>query len=506
MPPFLSSFLSRPQESRDPLAIAAPSLIIRNLTAHPFELRVLERFKPAVGQKSSPQSAFRFGRNLTHPTSDAASTSSDSKQDENAQPTSRQDIENVSIQPFTIVKTEFNPPLHEDREVVRLTFEVQDQRFRMDCPSPTFLSQTLQPLAPDPKFHFTGVFLPRDSFVCIFSSADLDCWMRHMSDATPLSALSIPGTHNSPTCYNALPSVRCQAVSIREQLDNGVRFLDVRVQPDSPKSPHLVLVHSAFSVSLTRTKYFRELEETVVRFLEKNPTETIILSLKREGTGRATDPQLATILMDHYASESAPHCDRWYTNPQIPTLSAARGKIVLLRRFKLNDAQRETHGGRGFGIDASSWADNTPYQMQENLCVQDFYEVLETVNIEKKIRFATDQAERAGDVVAALPGATADSNGGAITHQPLYLNFLSASNFFKVGCWPDRIAAKLNPAMVAHLCLRHHVRGDGERDGDGGTGIIVCDYVGSDGGDWDLVKCIVGCNTRLMVRELKLER
>jgi len=50
---------------------------------------------------------------------------------------------------------------------------------------------------------------------------------------------------------------------------------------------------------------------------------------------------------------------------------------------------------------------------------------------------------------------------------------------------------------------------DGDRGetivGDGGTGIVVLDWVGL-GGDWDLVRCIVGMNSRLMMREMSLTK
>ena len=41
--------------------------------------------------------------------------------------------------------------------------------------------------------------------------------------------MSIPGTHNSAACHVALPSVQCQGATVTEQLEHGVRFLDVRV-------------------------------------------------------------------------------------------------------------------------------------------------------------------------------------------------------------------------------------------------------------------------------------
>lgn len=230
-----------------------------------------------------------------------------------------------------------------------------------------------------------------------------------------------------------------------------------------------------------------------------------MISLKREGTGDATDEDLARIFSENYTGDAAPHGRKWYDEPGIPTLGQCRGKIVLLRRFRLGPKQRTLHNNQGFGINAAAWADNTPHDMQAFVCVQDFYEVLETENVDKKIKFAEEQCERAGDVTCHLPGITTDRDHPA-PRQPFYLNFLSASNFWKVGCWPEKIAARLNPSLIDHLCRVHHVEREGgrEKPGDGGTGVLILDWVGG-GGDWDLVRCIVGCNSRLMVREMELK-
>ena len=81
--------------------------------------------------------------------------------------------------------------------------------------------------------------------------------------------------------------------------------------------------------------------------------------------------------------------------------------------------------------------------------------------------------------------------------MPLFINFLSASNFWKVGTWPEKIAARVNPAITAHLCLKHMLEDDSRvKEGEWGTGIVVTDWVGLDG-DWDLFRCIVGLNSRL---------
>ena len=58
---------------------------------------------------------------------------------------------------------------------------------------------------------------------------DYKTWLKDIDDNKKISQLSIPGTHNSAACHVALPSVQCQGATVTEQLEHGVRFLDVRV-------------------------------------------------------------------------------------------------------------------------------------------------------------------------------------------------------------------------------------------------------------------------------------
>lgn len=474
-------------------AMAFPTLTIRNLTATAIELKVVERFQSAGSRTSeNPKGIANITKtfsglmsNFTSPAAPQTGTASASL--------SNQDV-SIPIAAFETKATDIQPNAN---EVLRLTVEVDGQRYQVDAPTPSQRSIVLAPLSPDPKFEFTAVYLPVSSHLALYSSAKLESWMSKLKDELPLSSLSIPGTHNSPTHHTALPSVRCQAVSVAEQLNNGVRFLDIRVQPESSDDPSkdgLILVHSAFPISLTGNKYLRDLLNTVYSFLDANPSETVIVSLKREGVGKSTDQQLSKILHTHYANDA----NRWFVENRIPTLGESRKKIVLIRRFGLDDSLKGEQGGKGWAIDAESWPDNCA----DGTCssgeirVQDFYEVAEHENIGKKIAFSTDQLKRAAEACCALPG---DSSAAAAeaAKQPFFMNFLSASNFWRANCWPDRIAAKVNPSVIDHLCRVHNETAG--HNGDGGTGIVVCDWVGQNG-DWDLVRCIVGMNTKLQMR------
>ncbi|OJD37780.1 phosphatidylinositol phospholipase c [Diplodia corticola] len=464
-----------------------PPLTIRNLTSTPLDLKLVERYEAPGTKKARCLGTLRA--TLVSPSS--------KKLAENAESFARQDV-NIHLEPFRSQATDIKPLDREATHTLRLTIEADGQRYRIE-PSHSHASQTFTPLVPGPKHQFTGIFFPKDSFLAVYSSAKLQCWMRELSDVTPLSGLSIPGTHNTPTCHRSLPSVRCQAVSPKEQLENGVRFFDIRVQPEDPEDASkdgLILVHGAFPISLTGSKHLRSLMHDIRDFLNHNVSETVIVSLKREGTGHATDQQLSMILHDHYATEDP---SWWYTEPRIPKLGEVRGKLVLMRRFAIDDRLKAEHNGAGWGLDAEDWAYNTPDDTHGTVRVQDFCEVLETENIQIKTKYAEEHMARAAELVCPVPGITTDAVN-PVPPGPLYLNFLSASNFWKVGCWPEKIAAKLNPAMIEYLCMKHHCDAS---HGDGSTGIVVCDWVGGDG-DWDLVRCIVGMNSFLEMREKQL--
>lgn len=466
-------------------------LIIRNLTAQPVDLKIIEYFDPLPHLSDNPLS------NLT--SNFSSFLHKRDKSPAAAQSFSSQDV-SIRLEPLKSTRTDVELR-GTPTQSLRLTFEVDAERYRLDNLAPSTSSATLTPLSENPRQSLTAIYLPQASHLTLFSSTHLSSWMGKLKDETSLSALSIPGTHNSPTCHRALPSVRCQATSPPEQLDNGVRFFDIRVQPEDPKDlskDPLVLVHSVFPISLTGPKYFRDLVNEVFAFLDRNPSETVIMSLKREGPGEANDAQLSRILRDHYAGD----VNHWFTEPRIPTLGEARHKIVLVRRFGLEDGLRNEWGGAGWCISAENWADNTPYAFSPSgdVCVQDFYEVTQSENIEKKIQYSEDQLARAAQCEYILhdPNVAASSS---LPKQPFYINFLTASSFWKVDCWPENVAEKLNPAIVEYLCTKHHET-DGENSpaGDGGTGIVVCDWVGYKG-NWDLVRCIVGMNTRLELRE-----
>ncbi|RMZ88561.1 hypothetical protein DV736_g4214, partial [Chaetothyriales sp. CBS 134916] len=484
---------SNNRETPKPAAMVS-NLSVRNISTVPLTLVLVEHFNPekdaGVFQLSNVThtlAAVTNATGLTNATTQkaVAPIAAGDKPFATSQP-------NIKLPSFQIIQTDIQAVVHTEKERLRLTFQSdRGDKYRLNCPVPVSESARLEGPANAPV-QLTGIFISDNHFVTLFTAFDLAKWQAKIPNDTPLGALSIPGTHNSPTCFTAPPSVRCQAVSPVEQLQKGVRFFDLRLQapePYDPKSDRLLLVHSVFPISLLAPKYFRDLYNEILKFLSDNPSETLIVSLKREGTGNGTDEQLSLILKNHYTN---PH--QWFTEPRVPTLGEARGRIVLFRRFALDQSLKGEWGGKGWGIDATGWADNTPNSTcpSGDVCIQDFYEVMEPSSITKKIQYSEAQLERSG-----CCSFDASNHATGAKKFPLYINFLTASNFWNIGTWPEKIAAQVNPAVLKILARQHMAKPDGGvRDGDWSTGIVITDWVGLNG-NWDLFRAIVGMNVRL---------
>ncbi|KAH8731136.1 PLC-like phosphodiesterase [Phaeosphaeriaceae sp. PMI808] len=473
-------------------------ITVRNLTPGIISITRIEQFGDPNTLQTKARGYF-FSQRKASPT-----TSSAPELGEHAESFTYKDV-NIALEPFesftlahNISEQADDTALTTSEKTLRLTIEdAGGFRHRIDV-HPSYTQKSSQkciPLSATSSTSYTALFHPSKpiSHLTIHKNHlyNYQRWMSTLPDTLPLSAISIPGTHNSHTHYRALPSVRCQNVDVATQLANGIRFLDIRLQPPpatDASTKDLYLVHGAFPISLSGPKYFAPLLETCYAFLSANPTETILISLKREGIGGATDDHLSSILSKHYIEPNQP---KWYTSPQIPYLGATRGKLVLIRRY--------TSSTHAIGLDASSWPHNSPHAPTPSFCIQDFCDVMTQDVIPTKLDYVNAHLVRAAACHHHVPGATTDATN-PVPPGPLYLNFVSASNFWVKGCWPEAIAKRVMGGVEAWLCRGHFLdvvkRG---KSGDGGTGVLIMDCVGENG-DWDIVRLVVGMNMGVLKR------
>ena len=185
------------------------------------------------------------------------------------------------------------------------------------------------------------------------SYVDGPCWMKYVDDNKFLDELSIPGTHDSSTCSvdnDTEPQssqVKCQQDYIPTQLLEGIRYFDIRLgKGDNPG-----ICHGDFYLFKKDGDYLH-LSDVIgyfKTFLSENPREALIMLASR-GNDEATDDSVTTA----FAKVMGDNSDLFYTSSHVPTLGEVRGKIVLLRRFRLAG---NSVSGHTWGLDLTEWDD-----------------------------------------------------------------------------------------------------------------------------------------------------
>ena len=168
-------------------------------------------------------------------------------------------------------------------------------------------------------------------------------WMSEIKDGTPLSDITMPGTHDSGTMSVDFPIwSKTQTMSVKDQLNIGVRYIDLRLEHVSDVYYNAQVVHGSSKCWNSGGGHLTlyEVLEDVYSFLNSNPSETVIVSVKQDAgddiNALAKDVNTLIDLRSDY----------WFTGSYTPSLGNVRGKCVL--------ATRISEIGRGISL---SWGD-----------------------------------------------------------------------------------------------------------------------------------------------------
>jgi 1-phosphatidylinositol phosphodiesterase len=169
-------------------------------------------------------------------------------------------------------------------------------------------------------------------------------WMSAIDGNRPLSALTLPGSHD--TCAYTVDDrlARTQHATLDDQLHHGVRVLDIRCRHEHDR---FAIHHGGIPLGLT----FDDVVRTCARFLAQHPGECIVMSVKDEWPAHDCTRTFAATF-EWYVAQLANA--RWHLAPELPLLHAVRGGIVLLRRFTSDTP---------LGIDLTAWPDNATFDI-----------------------------------------------------------------------------------------------------------------------------------------------
>ncbi|HLK99482.1 MAG TPA: phosphatidylinositol-specific phospholipase C [Myxococcaceae bacterium] len=259
-----------------------------------------------------------------------------------------------------------------------------------------------------------------NAFTITNKPLDPQNWMGRVADSKLLSQLTIPGTHDSTASWSVIPSACCQSLSTTDQLNLGIRFLDIRCKQEFNA---LLLMHGPIPEGGPVNGIFQE----CANFLQAHPKETILMSIKNEGSDdEAFDAALRT------AMSAFPSL--FYVNDELPTLGAARKKVVFLRRVNVSAA-----GPWGLAL-ATGWQDNTTFDIQykssngqpQSFHVQDVYGTAD-------VNFKWAQ------IKACLDMAAGTTEGG------MFLNFCSATGSALQLTDPKTMANGITPLLQSYF-------------------------------------------------------
>ncbi len=273
-------------------------------------------------------------------------------------------------------------------------------------------------------------------------------WMTALSDDKPLSLISMPGSHDSGSIHSIADVAGiCQDLTIDEQLRAGVRFFDIRLRA---ANDNLVVCHGYVDQGQT----FKQIRASFKSFLEANPGEGLIVSIKREQDDSNSSKSFPILLAEQMAEDSF-----WDLTNELPhRLGDIRGKAILLRRFS----------GSEFGVNASdNWADPGEASNANTfsinvasgvLRVQDHYKLNSVEDKKAEFKALVDEAASYNSVVWAAEAL--------LGKEKWFVNYSSG---YLVDSFPPTYSLSVAPEMNDYI--KTAIQGVSN------TGILVLDFV-----------------------------
>lgn len=151
-------------------------------------------------------------------------------------------------------------------------------------------------------------------------------WIAQCNPEASITTLLIPGTHDTMTSNCNDRYYRTQALSLVEQLQIGVRFLDIRLRKE------MVAAHREWISDIQAEQIF----ETCGEFLYRNPTEFILMRIQNANENKDDFAEYGEALI----SKVLKYKNVFYQwnevetdeqgNPYWPTIRQAAGRVMPL--------------------------------------------------------------------------------------------------------------------------------------------------------------------------------
>ena len=303
---------------------------------------------------------------------------------------------------------------------------------------------------------------------------DYTRWMARLDDATPITQLSVPGTHDTGTGNGFTDEWKelgktfgtTQDCSLEQQLASGIRAFDLRPAVASDGA-HLNIFHGVMKTNLN----YEDAIHTLIRFVTANSTEFAFVVMRHEDDGDNGSKEWGRIMEAFLNSPEVKSHIADYS-PSL-TVKDVRGKIIVLSRKRYADSP--------VGGYIEKWTSDEDINAQcsgkvwsqagkGSLYVQDYYSThgeqmdIKLKNLERMLDMAMNAMRR-------------DLSPLASTHLPLIINHTS-------GYTEEKTIEGTNVSMATNAGYRDNAAHTNKcvinylKKHKGPTGLIMMDFAG----------------------------
>ena len=243
-------------------------------------------------------------------------------------------------------------------------------------------------------------------------------WLSSCPRETKITGLLLPGTHDTMTAPCPQRYYHTQTLTLEEQLETGVRFLDIRLRRE------MVAAHREWISTISANDIF----DTCGEFLEKHPGEFILMRVQNANEQKDDYPEYGMALQEKIAKYGNLFYHWEEGASGWMTLEEAAGRVVAL------ECAPPEYGFSTIGDDkwAENWHDNPAVSLED---------LWDGPGVDEKAAAIEEQLQKANE----------------LNDKVLSLAHISATNG-KPG-FPDAYAKKLNPCSLKILQRARTPRG-----------------------------------------------
>ena len=289
-------------------------------------------------------------------------------------------------------------------------------------------------------------------------------WMNYLADTTSISLISMPGTHDSAAYLEKLlASARCQNEDIMYQLNQGIRYFDIRPKATSlEQTDDLPIYHGIVNTEITLATVLNQMST----FLDENPSEMIIYTMRDEDTNDKYQETWKTTIKHLFQNLK----DQGKTIDMKPNmrLDECRGKIIFLTRTGSSDYRLDENDS--FIGGAQTWKDNRIFD-NEIINPQGETVVIGTIEDYYKLAKADDTPTREETIEKKKREITNNILNASTNNDPNHWYVTYTSGYTAFGflgladCTPHELACEMNPHTLQFIQTNSCK-----------TGIVVMDY------------------------------